>query len=347
MTLRILLLVSALAALAIIGPAPADARAEKPGPALGPRMLPTLELGAQGGRKARPPAGVSNASLLLEKGVFRPLPGVPGALQTTHLRNNNRGQIVGAYADGSAGGLRMRGFLQQRGRVTRIDVPGALVTVALGINDRGQVVGSWVGPDATVNPVTGETGPAHGFLWDKGRYTKFDIPGATATGGYEIDNRGRIVGNYIDASGAQHGYVLRNGEVTTIDHPRAAQAPDMTGTRVLGIDDRGRLVGSYGDDAGLIHAWAWEDDRFTDLEPPGGLQAEASEINARGQIVGRYLDATPRLRTFLLERGRYTRIDAPGRCDTAALGLNDRGQILIAAAGTTDGTTCPPKGGDA
>jgi hypothetical protein len=28
----------------------------------------------------------------------------------------------------------------------------------------------------------------------------------------------------------------------------------------------------------------------------------------------------------------------------AALGLNDAGQILIAAAGTTDGTTCPPQG---
>jgi uncharacterized membrane protein len=141
--------------------------------------------------------------------------------------------------------------------------------------------------------------------------------------------------------------MLRNGKVTTIDHPRAARAPDMTGTRVVGIDDRGRLVGSYGDDAGLIHAWAWEDGRFTDVEPPGGLQAEASEINERGQIVGRYLDATPKLRSFILERGRFERIDAPGRCDTAAVGLNDRGQIVIAAAGTTDGTTCPPQGGDA
>jgi hypothetical protein len=49
-------------------------------------------------------------------------------------------------------------------------------------------------------------------------------------------------------------------------------------------------------------------------------------------------------RSFLFHRGRYTRIDAAGRCDTAAFGINDRGQILIAAAGTTDGTTCPPPG---
>jgi uncharacterized membrane protein len=290
---------------------------------------------------AQPPAGVSNASMVLERGVFRPLPDVPGALQTTHLRNNNRGQVVGAYADDSDGTPRQRGFLMEKRRVIKIDVPGALMTVPLGINDRGQVVGSWVGPDATVNPVTGETGPTHGFLWDNGRVTKFDVPGATATAGYDINNRGQIAGNYSDADGAQHGYVLHRGRVTTIDHPRAAQAPNVTGTRVVGADDRGRLVGSYGDEAGLIHAWKWEDGRFTDIQPPGGLQAEASDIDDRGRIIGRYLDATPKLRSFLLQRGRYKRIDAPGRCDTAALGLNDRGQILIAAAGTTDGTTCP------
>ena len=87
--------------------------------------------------------------------------------------------------------------------------------------------------------------------------------------------------------------------------------------------------------------------RFTDLEPPGGLQAAANQINNRGQIVGVYLDSTPKLRSFLADPGRFTRIDAPGRCDTAAVGINDRGQIAVAATGTTDGSTCPPPGGDA
>jgi probable HAF family extracellular repeat protein len=351
--MRMLIVISA-ALVALAGPGvaaaqepfaalPGKASATESGKQVALRVLPMLEPGSRAGRNARPPAGVSNASLLLERGVFRPLPDVSGALQTTHLRNNNRGQVVGAYADDADGTPRLRGFLMEKRRLTRIDVPGAVITLPLGINDQGQVVGGWVGPDATVNPVTGETGPVHGFLWDRGRYTKFDVPGATTTGPYEINNRGQIVGNYTDASGAQHGFVMRNGRVTTIDHPRAAQAANLTGTRVVGIDDRGRLVGSYGDDAGLIHAWTWEDGRFTDVEPPGGLQAEASEIDNRGRVVGRYLDATPKLRSFLLDRGRYKRIDAPGRCDTAALGLNDRGQILIAAAGTTVGTTCPPQ----
>jgi uncharacterized membrane protein len=341
-----LAIIVALVALGLGASAAAQAPAAKPGPSVDPRMLPTHELGSKDGRKVRPPAGVSNASLLLERGVFTSLPDVPGADVTTHFRNNNRGQVVGVYGDVSDGTPRLHGFLMRKRRVTRIDVPGATSTLPLGINDHRQVVGGWVGPDATVNPVTGETGPIHGFLWENGRYTKFDVPGATTTAPYEINNRGQIVGNYADANEAQHGFVMRGRRVTMIDHPRAAQAPNVTGTRVVGIDDHGRLVGSYGDEAGLIHAWKWEDGRFTDIEPPGGLQAEASEIDNRGRVIGRYLDATPKLRSFLLYRGRYKRIDAPGRCDTAAFGLNDRGQIVIAAAGSTDGSTCPPQEGD-
>ena len=317
---------------------------------LGPRVLPELELRppaarAQAARMGRPPVGSSDGGLLLDRGVFRRLPDVPGALQTVHVRNNNRGEIAGVYADDSDGTPRIRGFLMKNGRVTRIDVPGAMATAPFGINDLGQVVGGWVAPDATVNPVTGETGPVHGFVWDRGRITKFDVPGATTTAPYEINNRGAIVGNYADGAGAQHGFVLRRGVVATIDHPGATDTPDMTGTRVVGIDDRGRLVGSYGDDAGTLRAWKWEDGEFRTIHPPGALHSEASEINDRGRIVGRYLDATPKLRSFQLDRGRLKRIDAPDRCDTAAFGLNDSDQILIPATGTTDGSTCPPQGG--
>jgi uncharacterized membrane protein len=339
-----ILVVAMVAALAVVASVPAGAT-PKPRQSLDPRFLPEVELRPEAARTGRPPAGSSNGGLLLDRGVFRPLPDVPGALQTLHVRNNNRGQIVGAYADDSDRTPRLRGFLMKNGRVTSIDVPGAMFTLPVGINDHGRVVGGWVGPDATVNPVTGEAGPIHGFVWDRGRITKFDVPGATTTGPYEINNRGAIVGSYADAAGAQHGFVLRRGVVTTIDHPGATNADNMTGTRVVGIDDRGRLVGSYGDDAGTIRAWKWDGGEFTTIHPPGALHSEASEINNRGRIVGRYVDATPKLRSFQLDRGRLKRIDAPGRCDTAAFGLNDRGQVVIAAPGTTDGTTCPPQGG--
>ena len=73
-----------------------------------------------------PTAGSSDGGLLLDRGVFRPLPDVPGATQTVHFRNNHRGEIAGTYADDSDGTARLRGFLMRNGRVIRIDVPGAL-----------------------------------------------------------------------------------------------------------------------------------------------------------------------------------------------------------------------------
>jgi hypothetical protein len=66
---------------------------------------------------------------------------------------------------------------------------------------------------------------------------------------------------------------------------------------------------------------------------------------AQQEFVTVHLDPTPELRSILLDRGRLTRIDAPELCDTAAFDLNDRGQVVIAGAGTTDGSTCPPQGG--
>jgi hypothetical protein len=311
----------------------------QPADGAGARMLPPAVSGPAGART--PQAGSRDGGLLLDRGVLRKLPDVPGALSTVHIRNNNRGDIVGSYTVEEAGTMRSRGFLLREGRFSRIEVPGAFITVPLGINDRGQVVGGWVGPDATVDSATGEYGPTHGFVWEQGRVTKFDVPGSTDTSAYEINNRGEIVGHFSDADGAQHAYIQRAGGVTVLDHPDATEAPGMTGTRGVGIDDRGRIVGSYGDDAGTLRAYRWADGEFTTIHPRGALNSEASQIDDRGRIAGRYLDSTPKLRSFVLNAGSLTRIDVPGWCDTAAFGLADTGQILIAPPGTTDGSTCP------
>jgi hypothetical protein len=85
--------------------------------------------------------------------------------------DNNRGQIVGVYSETSpfefADG---RGFLLDRGQLTRTDIPGAVIAVARRINDRGQVVGDYLDVD----------GRLHGFLGDKGRVTTIDVPAPAA-----------------------------------------------------------------------------------------------------------------------------------------------------------------------
>jgi hypothetical protein len=46
---------------------------------------------------------------------------------------------------------------------------------------------------------------AQGFLLDKGVYSIIDVPGASTTIPFSINNRGEIVGTYVDAGGPTAG----------------------------------------------------------------------------------------------------------------------------------------------
>jgi probable HAF family extracellular repeat protein len=174
-------------------------------------------------------------------------------------------------------------------------------------------------------------------LWDNGVVTKFDVPGATSTVANEINNNGQIVGDYNDASGAKHGFLLEDGAFTTLD------APDSAQTAAAGINERGQIVGIYidagavlGPDGlyppGTVHGFLWDKGRFTTLD---ARASGASGINNRGQIVGQYRDSGGRVRGFLLSQGTFTPVEHPGDPpNSIAWSINDRGDIVIPIAGT-------------
>jgi hypothetical protein len=54
-----------------------------------------------------------------------------------------------------------------------------------------------------------------------------------------------VVGFYLDADQARHGFLFRNGEFTTIDHPLAADD-----TQAHDLNDRGQIAGLYERGAG-------------------------------------------------------------------------------------------------
>jgi probable HAF family extracellular repeat protein len=169
---------------------------------------------------------------------------VPGAASTSVSGVNNRGTVVGCYLedDGSPHGFRL-----ERGIVTVIDPPEANQDAtdcqiqAFDINDLGQIVGYY--PDAQ--------GTFHGFLYHKGRFTTLDHPDASntarsgacdgmgfgASAAFGIDNRGRVVGQYVDPAGVLHGYLWeRKRGFRTIDPPSGA------GTVAVDINDRGQIL---------------------------------------------------------------------------------------------------------
>jgi probable HAF family extracellular repeat protein len=146
---------------------------------------------------------------------------------------------------------------------------------------------------------------------------------------HAINNRGQIVGDYLDAEGKYHGFLLDGGVFITID------APGGTSTKALDIDDSGRVVGISLNAANIITTndvvrgfLRDAQGSFTPIDAPGTTQTSAFGINNARQIVGDYQDAQGRPRGFLLDKGVFTTIDAtdPLR-GTFVFDINDRGQL--------------------
>jgi uncharacterized membrane protein len=293
-------------------------------------------------------------NLVLRGGDFTPLAPPSDASSdpraTTYFGINNRGHAVGAYYEAGAmpdspGFDPIEGnhavLRDSRGRYTRIDVPGARLTLAYDLNDRSEVVGQYIEADA-VPGTRGRLpfGTVHGFVSHRGDVTTIDAPGAALTQPLGVNDRGEVVGAFIEAgpspdpyayyeTGRLRGFAMRSGRFTPIDFPGSE------GTTVTGVNDRGQMVGYYDTD-GTRRGFLLSDGRFTRIDHPDSSFTLPSRIDNRGRIVGGYGDPNGvNTRGFLWENGNFTKIVAPGeRTDTVAHDINDRGDIVIPADGT-------------
>jgi probable HAF family extracellular repeat protein len=64
-------------------------------------------------------------------------------------------------------------------------------------------------------------GSAANILADGPNLTTVEFPGAILTNAFGINNRGDIVGNFMNADQSDHGFLLSGGQYTTIDFPGA------------------------------------------------------------------------------------------------------------------------------
>ena len=190
----------------------------------------------------------------------------------------------------------------------------------------------------------------HGFLLDKDVFTTIDHPDAVAeTGAPGINNRGQIVGGYIDAEGTIHGFLLDDGVFTPIDHPDAGSGPGPEPSPSASTTGA-RSWASTSMPTEAIHGFLLDKGRGAQRDrassPPsiirmaGSGRTTAFGINDRGRIVGSYIDAGGKGHGFVRDKGRGDRrtkassppIDFPGAAKTLALGLNNRDQIVGATS---------------
>ena len=187
---------------------------------------------------------------LLRDGVFTPFD-PEGSVFVNPLGITPEGDVVGRFCTAlpcnRPGVGNFHGFRWRDGETEVIDVPGSRETNAWKSSPSGDVVGGFreLG------------GPNRVFLLQGDQYALFDLPGlfpiTQDNGG--INARGDIVGTYCNAAPCEltspgaHGFLLRRGELTTIDFPGAAT------TAALGINASGDITGAYTDANGFFHGY--------------------------------------------------------------------------------------------
>lgn len=176
---------------------------------------------------------------------------------------------------------------QVGGGVTELGTLGGAQSLGSGINDRGQVAG--VSQTAS--------GEWHAFLWRDGEMVDLGTLGGplslvgngmgplgAALGspdGAALNDRGDVAGTSETASGEEHAFLWRDGEMTDLGTLGGANS------RAVAMNNRGQVVGYSETASGEQHAFLWQDGRMVDI---GALAGEgmsvARAINDRGQIVG-------------------------------------------------------------
>jgi len=238
----------------------------------------------------------------------------PNATYTDAVGINNRGDIVGSFADGRG----LHGYILRRGTFTTLDFPAQGVggTVAKGINDRGEVVGFYVQSGSAI----------HGFVWDEGKFTQIDAPEADITYLHGINNRGQVVGHSRkDIFALAHGFLWAEGKFTSLDIPGVLIVG--RGTETMGLNDRGQVVGSF-QSGGIDRGFLINDSGVTQIDI-GPMGTRAAGINNHGQIVGSFRNAALEERAFLRQAdGSFTTIEAPNATRIGAIGINDGGDVV-------------------
>jgi uncharacterized membrane protein len=265
---------------------------------------------------------------------------------------NDRGQIVGYYDDPSRPFNLAGGFLREPdGEVVKLDVPGALSTAPQCITNHGQVVGSYVDVGAAPNPDgTIPQGVIHGFVWEQGRYSTFDVEGSVYTAPFGCNDRGQITGGYQDSNGKEHGFLFTKGRTITVD------APGRMDNIAWGINNRGEVVIpeptvrlSYqvavpdpSSDPRI--GFVLDRGRVDRIDLPGdGVGTVLTGISNRGKIVGKTPDVDGvGFDGIVGDRdGEFRRFDFPGALATYANKIDERGRIVGAANRTAPDVGVP------
>jgi uncharacterized membrane protein len=195
------------------------------------------------------------------------------------------------------------------------------VTSAYGVNSAGVVSGTF-NSDAD-----------HGFFYDRGSYTQYDVPGAIHTNVTGLNDDGDFCGFYFTDASVITPFLNVGGTLVPFSIPGI----DVVYARA--INNFGQVAGGYPDpiDLSVEHGFLRNADGtlIFPLDYPGSQNGAVFGLNDNGMLVGTYRDPSLFWHAFLLQLpNKFLSYDLPGGDYSIFRGINN--SDLISGEALTD-----------
>jgi hypothetical protein len=159
--------------------------------------------------------------------------------------------------------------------------------------------------------------------------TTFDYPGTgNRTLPQKINERGDIVGVFIDSTGVTRAFVrFSDGSFSA---PIVDPNDTVGFTEGRGINNSRKVDGDYVGGDNELHSFFLSNGTFTQYDVPGALETNLLSINDAGDFTGGFdLDGSGIFQAFVSVGGTLTSFSVPGAASTFAYEINNSNQLVV------------------
>ena len=159
--------------------------------------------------------------------------------------------------------------------------------------------------------------------------TTFDYPGVgNQTLPQKINERGDVVGEFIDSSGVTRGFVRFSDG--SFSDPIVDPNDTVGFTEGRGINNSRTVAGDYVISDGTLHSFFWSGGTFTEYDVPSTVQTNLLSINDVGDFTGGVdPDGSGIFQGFISVDGTLSSFSVPGAAGTFAYEINNSEELTV------------------
>jgi hypothetical protein len=158
--------------------------------------------------------------------------------------------------------------------------------------------------------------------------TTFDYPGAgNNTLPQKINERGDVVGEFIDLAGVTRGFVRFSDG--SFSDPIVDPNDNVGFTEGRGINNSRTVAGDYAISDGTAHSFFLSGGTFTEYDVPGALSTTVLGINDVGDFAGAFADSNGLAPAFINVGGTLTSFSVPDAAATVAYEINNNKELTV------------------